>query len=49
MLIQLKDAEAAVYAIEAAVCLSQSIASGNYGQAILDAVSLFGWVKNTIA
>lgn len=48
MLIQLKDAEAAVYALESAVLLAGSLAEGNYAQAILDGISLFGWVKNTI-
>lgn len=44
----LKDAEAAVYAIEAAVLLCGSLAEGNYAQAALDCISLIGWTKNTI-
>ena len=43
----LKDAEAAVYAIESAVLLVGSIAEGNYAQAVLDTISLFGWIKNS--
>lgn len=42
------DAEAAVYAIESAICLVQSASTGNWSQAVLDATSLFGWVKNSI-
>ena len=41
-----KDAEAAVYAIECALCFFESMTSNNYGQATLDLVGLFGWVKN---
>ena len=43
-----KDAEAAVYAIEAAVNLCNSLACGDYATAILDAVALFGFGKNAI-
>lgn len=42
-----KDAEAAAYAIEAAVCLVTSIASSDYAQACVDAIALAGWVRNT--
>jgi hypothetical protein len=47
--VQLKDAEAIVYAFEASVCFCTSVASGNYGQAALDFIMLAGWVKNAIA
>jgi len=43
----IKDAEAAVYALEAAICLFSSMTSGNYGQAALDLITLVGWVRNS--
>lgn len=43
-----KDAESAVYALEAAVHLFSSLSQGDYGQACLDAVSLCGWAKNAL-
>jgi len=41
-----KDAEAAVYAIESAILLVESVGSNNWGQAVLDLVSLYGWIRN---
>jgi hypothetical protein len=49
MAIQIKDAEAAVYAIESAVCFWTSVSSGNYLGACVEAIALAGWIKNTIA
>jgi len=41
-----KDAEAAVYAIEAAVSFVNSVSAANHAQAALDFVAFVGWVKN---
>lgn len=49
MLYQVSDPEAATYAIDAAVCFWASLAAGNYAQAAMDAVSVFGWVKLALA
>lgn len=48
MFFVIRDAEAAVYAIDAAVCLIHSVAAGDVFSAILDTVSLVGWVKNAL-
>lgn len=44
----MKDAEAAVYAIEAAVCLCENLAAGNFLGACIDCVTLIGWTKNAL-
>lgn len=44
----IKDAEAAIYAIEAAVNLFTDISNGNYISACLNSVQLVGWFRNMI-
>jgi hypothetical protein len=43
------DPEAATYALDSAACLVCSLASCNFAQAALDAISLAGWVHLAIA
>ena len=43
----IKDAEAAVYAMEAATFFVSNISEMNYVAAFFDVVSFCGWVKNS--
>ena len=44
----IKDAEAAVYAIEAGVCLIETALAGDIAGSCLNLVSLLGWTKNAM-
>ena len=44
----IEDAEAAVYAIEAGVCLCETVVAGDLLGSALNLVSLLGWTKNAM-
>ncbi|MCA1776073.1 MAG: hypothetical protein LC676_10820 [Loktanella sp.] len=44
----IKDAEAAVYAVEAAVSLSDAAAAGDIAGITINLISLLGWTKNAM-
>lgn len=47
-LLQIVDAEAATYAVEAAASMLNNLSAGNYVAATIDAVAMAGWVKNAL-
>jgi hypothetical protein len=46
---RIADPEAATYVLDAAACLIADVATGNWSQAALDAISLAGWIRLAIA